>query len=430
MKNIGLKNKLLLGRLLTRSGDQAWDFAVPLTLLYIFPSQLRWAAFYYLLVRLSQLIFLPRLAKVIDRAKRITAIRLGLGLQAVGVSVGALALFILWFISNLEPVSSIFIFIILVGGGLFSALGSSFTEIAIANDLVPASIPNEQLPTFNSRLRQVDLFTEVTAPVAAGLLLTISIPGYAHGGFLWIVIWNLASFIPEYLLLASVLNARPDLNNKLVVISRSISRTFGEKILMGWNVFFKIRIWPAVVCYALLWFSVLSPHGVLLTAFLKDAWNQPEWIIGFFRGSGAFFGLAATFVFPIAVRRFGLIGASRGFLFFQAASLVAALYCFHLSGTTGQFGFLLLILLSRIGLYGFSLGEIQIRQEGIPESERGEMNGFAGALTSAATLTLFTVATFLPTTTDFHWLILVSVTAVIVASLWFAIWSRGRSDRL
>ena len=48
-----LGSKTLLGRLLTRSGDQAWDFVVPLVLLKLLPGELRVAAIYYLLVRLA-----------------------------------------------------------------------------------------------------------------------------------------------------------------------------------------------------------------------------------------------------------------------------------------------------------------------------------------------------------------------------------------
>ena len=44
MKN---QTRLLLGRLLTKSDDQAWDFTVPLVLLQLFPEELRVAALYF-----------------------------------------------------------------------------------------------------------------------------------------------------------------------------------------------------------------------------------------------------------------------------------------------------------------------------------------------------------------------------------------------
>lgn len=63
MMKLPLYNKMLIGRLLTRSGDQAWDFAVPLVLLQIFPGELRIAALYYLLVRIAMVLFLPRFSR-------------------------------------------------------------------------------------------------------------------------------------------------------------------------------------------------------------------------------------------------------------------------------------------------------------------------------------------------------------------------------
>jgi hypothetical protein len=72
--------------------------------------------------------------------------------------------------------------------------------------------------------------------------------------------------------------------------------------------------------------------------------------------------------------------ASLAFLSFQATVLIVG-FCLFLRGDQyGQFGFLTLILFSRIGLYGFSLGEMQIRQTSIDPSARGEVNGFANAL--------------------------------------------------
>jgi len=427
MMNSGsLRTRLLAARFLTRSGDQAWDFAVPLALLQIFPNELRIAAFYYLLVRIAQVAFLPRLAATIDRVSRLTAIRTGIGLQTIGVLLGAFSLILLWDADKVLNYVSVTLFSILVIGGLLSSLGSAFTEIAVANDLVPASIPSGELTSFNSRLRQVDLFTEVTSPILAGVLLVLSIPYFPHAGFLWVALWNALSFIPEYLLLASVLRQRPDLNNKMLIVPIPMKQSLSDKLFRGWKVFFKDPIWPVIACYALLWLSVLSPHGVLLTAYLKDGWQLPEWQIGLFRGGGALFGLAATLLFPIAVKRVGLVNSSRAFILFQAACLILGLFCFYGSGNPAQIGFLVAVLFSRIGLYGFSLGEMQVRQIAIAPERRGEMNGFANALTGLATLALFGAGALLPSTNDFHWLVLGSTAIVGIAAVWFSL----RSYRL
>ncbi|MBC7370706.1 MAG: ABC transporter substrate-binding protein [Bdellovibrionaceae bacterium] len=429
MRILDLKSKLLLGRLLTRSGDQAWDFAVPLVLLKLFPDQLRIAAFYYFLVRLAGVLILPKLASQIDRMNRFSAAKLGIFLQLVGVILGAASIAGFYFVIHGELAAPLAIlFISLVFGGILANLGSTFMDIAIANDLVPSGLAEAELTSFNSRLRQVDLLTEVGAPVIAGLLLLVDQPNLL-AGFILIALWNVVSFFPELVLLKSVFNERPDLITKKVQTSEQAKTALWSKLTHGWRAFFREPIALAALAYSILWLSVLSPHGVLLTAYLKDGWQLPEWAIGAFRGGGAFFGLIATAIFPWAIRRWGLLNGTRNFIIYQTATVLIALAFFFSGGIAGQVGFLVFILLSRVGLYGFSLGETQIRQVGISPETRGEVNGFASALTGIATLVLYGAGALLPSTQDFQFLVIGSALFVALACAVYLVWLRVvRSD--
>ncbi|MBK8201297.1 MAG: hypothetical protein IPK68_02845 [Bdellovibrionales bacterium] len=91
-----------------------------------------------------------------------------------------------------------------------------------------------------------------------------------------------------------------------------------SQIKNGWTSFFREPVSQVVLAYALLWLSVLSPHGVLLTAYLKDGWKLPELTIGIFRGLGAVFGLLATVLFPILVKNMSVNRAS--FYFFMSSN--------------------------------------------------------------------------------------------------------------
>lgn len=427
-----MARQILMGRFLTRSGDQAWDFAVPLVLLKLFPGELRIAALYYLLSKAINVALLPRMARLIDHLNRLSSAKLGIVLQLIGVFLGAAAIYALHGISregmNWFTLAPAFTFCVLVAGGVLSSLGSVFMDIAIANDLVPTLIESEDLSKFNSRLRQLDLFTEVTSPIAAGLLLLIDTP--ALFGFYLIALWNLISFFPELRLLKSILRRRPELLLKVARPSKQTSQSLLEKLAGGWRSFIKEPIALVATAYALLWLSVLSPHGVLLSGYLKDGWHLPEWAIGTFRGLGAVFGLLATVLFPWAERRWSLLAATRNFIVFQTSTLAIALVFFYAGGILGQIGFLSLILLSRIGLYGFSLGEMQIRQIGINPEVRGEVNGFANALTGIATLFLFGLGTLLPNTGDFSLLILLSVLFVVFGCIIYCVWLYSRQGHI
>ncbi len=136
MMKLPLYNKMLIGRLLTRSGDQAWDFAVPLVLLQIFPGELRIAALYYLLVRIAMVLFLPRFSRVIDQIDRLKAAKLGVSLQLVGVTFGFVSVLVLSKIisHSFQSIEFVSIFSVLVFSGTLSQLGSTFMDISIAND--------------------------------------------------------------------------------------------------------------------------------------------------------------------------------------------------------------------------------------------------------------------------------------------------------
>lgn len=426
MSQLKISTRLLLGRLLTKSGDQAWDFAVPLVLLKIYPDQLRIAALYYLVVKLMSVILIPRISSMIDRLNRLKAAKFGIVLQLFGVLIGAVAIYALAneALKGMEltaPVS-LAAFGVLTLGGILSSLGSTFMDIAIANDLVPSSLSADELAKFNSRFRQVDLFTEVGAPVIAGFLLLLDRPFLM--GFFLVAAWNVLSFLPELGILQSIFKDRPDLMDKKIQTSELSKKTLLQKLTGGWRAFFNEPIALASLAYAFLWLSVLSPHGVLLAAFLKDGWQLPEWAIGTFRGAGAFFGLLATILFPFVIRKFGLLKGTQGFIVYQALILILGLILFFIPGISGQIGFLICILLSRIGLYGFSLGEMQIRQIGINPNVRGEVNGFANALTGIATLFLYGAGALLPETADFKLLIVASVFFVSIGALTYILWQR------
>lgn len=413
--------KILLSRLLTRSGDQAWDFAVPLVLIATFPANVRVAFIYFFIVRLGAVVFMPYAGRLIDTLPRKKSMQIGIGLQALAVSLTAILIFLLQQMIDktlaYDSVSFVlFLFLLLMG--FVSVIASGIMDIAVSNDWVPSVLPPVEWPHFNSRLRQLDLITEVASPVLTGLILMLSWGDGHLIGFYLIVAWNVASFIPEYVLLNQIISEKPQLNLKKIV-PHALKRSFKDKLTSGWSVFVCQPAAPVIAAYTLLWLSVLSPHGVLLTAFLKNGWSLSEPLIGGFRALGAVFGISATFIYPRLRAHFGLVVTSKAFILFQAAMVTSALVVFFWEGTVFRIIFLILILLSRIGLYGFGLGETELRQGAIPEELRGEVNGVASSLTSLATLIIFGLGILLSSPEDFRYLVFISVVAVSMAAIYF-----------
>lgn len=421
---MNIERKILLSRLLTRSGDQAWDFAVPIALLDRFPDQMRPAFFYFFVVKFATVVLMPFVGRILDRRSRDFCLSLGIFSQGFGVILTTLSFF-LFPLSDLAGSG----FLILLVGGIIAALGSNLMDIAVANDLVPSLVAAERLSFFNGRLRQLDLLTEVLSPVIAGGILYISTNYGQTTGLGLIGAWNLISFFPEYILLRQILKADEELLRKATVTSLS-KLSLMQKLSAGWKDFIRLPISSSIIAYAFLWLSILSPHGVLLTAFLKGGWQIPEPIIGIFRGGGAVFGLVATLLWPRFRKSTPLLKTTRNFLLFQSSMVILSLLFFVEGSKFSQGGFLFTVLLSRIGLYGFSLGEVELRQRLIPEHMRGEINGVASALNSLATLIIFGLGLIFSTPQTFQYLVLFSVLAVVVAAIIFSLKSAPSISQL
>lgn len=418
-----IERKLLLGRLLTRSGDQAWDFVVPFALLHVFPGRLQIAAFYYLIIKIGTFLLTTFAGRWIDSNQRRVVVRFGVWVQFFAVLGGMICF---WYLdkaihsgltlSNLPPV---FLFAALCLFGIGASLGSVITDIAVGNDLAPTLVAGDRLTHFNSWLRRIDLGTEVGAPILAGLIYALDSSLVHLFGLLMIALWNLVSFVPEYFLLKNVVDS-----SKIEKPKGGATKSWKELLQVDFKAAFGNPLFPLIFSYALLWLSVLSPHGVLLAGYLKDQISLPEAEIGLFRGLGALFGLISTVSFPMLVKKMGLIKSSKSHLAFQGLTLIVGIIVFQMNQGFGIYVFLGCILLSRIGLYGFSNGEFELRQRLIPENQRGEINSLSYLMTTLATLILFAVGSILPNTEDFKYLVYGSLLAVLCANVVFFRWSQ------
>jgi hypothetical protein len=146
--------KILFTRFLTRTGDHAWDFAVPVSLIYLLPNKLNLVALVYLLSKAGSAVLQPWVIGVIDKWPRISSILLATCSQLVGIACVVLSLFS---ISIQVQSSSLFsnllaVLIPLAGivfGTILSNLGSSLMEISIGYDWVPDLIPPQTMDHYS-----------------------------------------------------------------------------------------------------------------------------------------------------------------------------------------------------------------------------------------------------------------------------------------
>eukprot|EP00007_Cunea_sp_BSH-02190019_P003776 CAMPEP_0174238264 /NCGR_PEP_ID=MMETSP0417-20130205/10713_1 /TAXON_ID=242541 /ORGANISM="Mayorella sp, Strain BSH-02190019" /LENGTH=671 /DNA_ID=CAMNT_0015317083 /DNA_START=130 /DNA_END=2145 /DNA_ORIENTATION=+ len=195
----------------------------------------------------------------------------------------------------------------------------------------------------------------------------------------------------------------------------------------GWRMYFRHPVFFASLAYVLLYITVLS-GGVQMTAYLASL-GIANSAIAVFRAVASVSGILSTFLVPLLVRRLGVMNTGQLFLSWQAFCLVPAVAAFFFipHQTLNLSIFLGGVVLSRCGLWGFDLAEVQIMQTLIDPSVLGLLNGTESALTKVAWLCMLGLGMVFPDPKQFGYLVGCSIVAILLALVsysWF--WVRNR----
>jgi hypothetical protein len=180
-----------------------------------------------------------------------------------------------------------------------------------------------------------------------------------------------------------------------------------------------------VVANAMLWLSVLSPHDQLFTQFLLK-WDLSVLSTSIFRACGAVFGVCSTFAFPFVHRKLGLKSACLAYIILESSMLVAGTALFVLSNITGlgwpKLSFLVAIIASRIGLYGFCIGYAELMQTGVEDRVRGQVSSIDKSFTKLAQLVLYGGCVIFSDESLFQYVIYGSACAVLGGGMIYGVW--------
>lgn len=404
------QRSLLLARGLTAAGDQAWEMALPLAIAALYPGQLQLVAGLWLVLRMAQAVGVQRLAAVIDRWPALRVLQVGVFGQTVGVAATWLSLAALTTVQA-SGGDERWLWPILAVSQTTTSLCAALMDVAVAQDWVPRLIPATALSQTNIRLRQLDLGAEVLMPVVAGLVLDAA--GQPLAGLGVIALLNFVSFLPEYQLLRPLLRAHPGPTGP--------HASAGFDLRARWQLWRAQPVFGAMAAYALLWSTILTPHGAVLTAWLRGVGQLGDAEIGLFRGLGAAGGVLGAQLHHWLRQRWPLVTTTRRFVVFQACVLLLATASLH-QGVL--MGFLAGVIASRIGLFGFAVGEVEIRQRGVPDGVRGRVSGLSGSVNQAATLFVLALAAGLPGRDQLLPLAAVSSLSVVLGAVVFGRWAR------
>mmetsp|Transcript_35998 Transcript_35998/g.81292 ORF Transcript_35998/g.81292 Transcript_35998/m.81292 type:complete len:521 (-) Transcript_35998:60-1622(-) len=442
-EDLVVKWYLLWSHLATRMGTKAWFFCVPLFVMRYTSGTLLAPAIFGLCAYGTGLLLSPTLGSWADVADRLYVIRVGVCLQAVAVLGNSMLVFATaaWDESqtSLVPLSLACFF------GILEKMSSPLTDVPVKRDWVPVLLQHDKelLQRTNQQMSQIDLSTEVVAPFLAGLIIQFprlcgdclsSLGAEADVlGYIIVGVLNAVSCFPQYLLLRKVHGLR----------SAQLARTGTEKATPRGGLLTKLKgsAWKAWVMhpfglpllslsYALLYFTVLSPHGALFTAFLANA-GVPAMGLSLIRGSGALVGLVGVSARPMCLKllperitNIASVGALAAFTICAAVvyTMSEAVALEPVDRLPYLYIFAMCVVLARPGLYAFELGVLNQEQLMVDETRRASVGAVDEALLSGFTLAIYTATAVFNKPEQFGGLVYVSASSVTAGCVAYVLW--------
>lgn len=326
-------------------GDRMWTFAVSLIMVLI--GGLKLIGLYQLIDGLSSMAFSSIIGNMLDRYKRNVGIQAVLAGNNLSLVISSLCLY--YCLSKNE--CDILYFASLIGALFFSALSniaSSGEKLAFTKDwiVVLATYSNGDvtLAECNSKMHIIDQTSAMLSPVFVGYMLTFQ--SYQTIAIL-LAIWNVISWIIEFILLKKLYNSVPHLSTRsrknidtgipLLDSKYKNSNNDENKKVVKLSFYSMLKtyfgqpVFLAAFSLALLYFTVLGFDGLGI-GYAKTM-GLPEVWIGYSRFIGSALGVLSAFIYPFIQKCIGTEKTSLLGFIFQIVCLLFAVVSIFLPGS-------------------------------------------------------------------------------------------------
>lgn len=408
LNDSSVRRRLLVSHCITRLGTQGWLFIAPLVLIRFTPAHpLLGPSFWGMVTSLAQMFLGPVLGRWADRTDRSVVVTRGVMMQFVAVAGATTVIMVARADSGAQgapgqdwPALAAF-----TAFSVLEKLGTVLSDVSVKREWVPQLFTDDERKATNSIMSQIDLTTEVVGPFLAGLLIAGGalasplIPSFVDAtdfGFVATGVLNALSFWPQLALLRSIYHSHSEhlqpvnKDRKGPVPPGGAWGTWcghpgGLQLLSG--------------SYALLYLTILSPHGALITAYLSDRQVTPT-ALSVMRGAGALVGVLGTMCINPLGRKLGERVANSLSVCWLAAFMLAAMLSFQAAagpnGAPGPDGltmpllvFMAAVCVGRLGLYAFELGVLNQEQELVDKVHSTAIGAVDNAILSLATLVMY-----------------------------------------
>ncbi|KAK2460103.1 hypothetical protein APHAL10511_007869 [Amanita phalloides] len=427
--DLKVKGRLFVSHFFSTWNSRVFEFGATLFLATIFPGTLLPTSVYALARSLFAILLSPSVGNYIDDNNRLGVVRLSIVVQRIAVAISCA---IFWHMLSMENGSSKSVMLIIVTFlACAEKLASIMNAISVGRDwvVVIAGGNESTLQALNSQMRRIDLFCKLVGPFAISILDGIS----TRAAVVATLILNVSSVIIEYYAIAKVYEEVPALAEPrhLQGLDRKSSiRLRLSSLFKGLSIYFSHSIFRPSMALALLYFTVLSFSGQMITYLLSAGFKATH--IALARIISVAFEISATWLAPFAMRRIGPIRAGLWFINWQAfwVTVAGLLFVKIQSPFFSAMGLIGGVIASRIGLWGFDLCAQMIIQEEVEAEYRGSFSSVEASFQSIFELGSYAVTVILSKPEQFRYPVLMSPVAVFLAGFLFASFVRSRRGHL
>ncbi|PYH91069.1 iron-regulated transporter [Aspergillus ellipticus CBS 707.79] len=395
---------------------------------------------------LAAIIFAPVVGHYIDAGNRLQVVRVSIVVQRLVVATSCVIFYLLAVDIPITRLVKMSLLATLTLLACFEKLGSILNLVSVEKDwvVVVAGDDYEGLKTMNAQMRQIDLICKLIGPFFIALIDGIS----TEAAILVNLGMNVCSVVVEYFSIAKVYHETPSLQTpkhsppKPQAINPPKPQTLFSRLrkpchqalthsLRDFTFYSTHQAFLPSFADSLLYLTVLSFAGQMVTWLLSAGYDSTQ--IAIARTLSVTFEVLATWIAPWLMSKIGPIRAGLWLAGWQIACLAGGIAIFWrfashpLLSASGLVGG---TILSRVGLRGFDLCIQILVQEGVEPDARGSFSSTEAAWQSLFEICSYTSTMVFSRPDQFKWPALISVVAVGLAGVLYAVFVRIQRGHL
>ncbi|KAJ3493138.1 hypothetical protein NLG97_g4926 [Lecanicillium saksenae] len=415
--------RLYISHTLSAWNSRLFEFGAVLFLASIFPKTLLPMSVYALARSLSGIVLAQPVGAWIDRGNRLSVVRASIIGQRVPVAASC---GVLWLLERRRDsmatghvVGLLSLLCALAGAEKVSAMANT---MAVERDWVVVMTEGDDAwrRVLNARMRRIDLLCKLLGPLAISIIAAFS----TRVAIVVTLAMTVSSVFFEYMCIARIssVGERTTASTSAPSIAAKVKALIAAVVpITSFAEYFRHSAFLPSFSLSLLYLTVLSFSGQFITFLLSIGFTPLH--VGIARTGSTVVELSATWAAPRLMNYMGPIRGGIWSLSWQMICLTIGLTFFLRDGFgtdathtwTSVAGLVACIAMSRLGLWGYDLCAQTLVQEEVEEGHRGAFSSVEASFQNLFELLSFATTIAFSRPEQFHWPLVISITAVYLA---------------